>query len=98
MHALGGFRRYRLCMSIPIMRGSWIRKLTGRSLLRERRHRRALPLGECPRCGQLLEVSTDCWLDAERVMLEHESICEVSTIVDVIPSAPRSPRPVLRSA
>ena len=50
--------------------------MMGRSLLRARLHRRARPIGPCPRCGRSIEGSED-WIDAERVVADHARICEV---------------------
>jgi hypothetical protein len=80
------------------MRGSLINRLMGRSPLRERYRRRALPIGECPHCGRVLESSSASWLDAERVMTEHESTCEMGTVAEASPSVPRPNRSLLRPA
>jgi len=66
------------------MRGSWIRRVIGRSLLRERPHLRTRwIIGECPRCGRELEGSSDCWFDADRVITEHLQTCERDRPVQV---------------
>jgi hypothetical protein len=59
------------------MRVSWLRRFAGRGLLRQRLHHRVRPIGECPRCGGMLLVSTECWLDAERVVTEHLQHCRL---------------------
>jgi len=64
--------------------------------LRERYRRRALPIGECPHCGRVLESSSASWLDAERVMAQHESVCEAAEVVPDAPRVPRHARPMLR--
>ena len=78
------------------MRGSWIRRLIGRSLLRARQRVRPRPFGECPACGTTL-VSSDEWLDAERVVTEHLRICERDAAVRIVHPTQRS-RPMLRPA
>jgi len=35
------------------------------------------PIGDCPRCGQMLEGSTECWFDAESIVTEHLLTCPV---------------------
>ena len=76
--------------------GAWIRRLMGRSLLRERQHLRARPFGDCPDCGTTL-VSSDDWLDAERVVTEHLRTCEREGAVRMV-RPPHRPRPLLRPA
>lgn len=77
------------------MHRSWIRRVLGRSLLRERLPLRARPLGDCPRCGRTLLGATDDWLDAERIVTDHLLACELPAPVQH--EAVR-PRVVLRPA
>jgi hypothetical protein len=78
------------------MHASWIRRLIGRSLLRERQHMRERPFGACPSCGTTLVAAED-WLDAERVVTEHLLTCERSD-AGRLPRRQRLARPVLRPA
>ena len=78
------------------MHGSWIRRLVGRSLLRERQRVRERPFGACPSCGTTLVAAED-WLDAERVVTEHLLSCERRG-VGRIAERQRIARPVLRPA
>ena len=78
------------------MRRSWLRRILGRSLLRERLPLRARPLGECPRCGRTLLGPSEDWLDAERLVTDHLMLCEPAAEVREAPE--RRPRVVLRPA
>ena len=77
------------------MRRSWLRRMMGRSVLRERLPLRARPLGDCPRCGRTLLGATANWLDAERVVTDHLLGCELPAPVR---HEVARPRVVLRPA
>jgi hypothetical protein len=80
---------------LRIMRRTWLRRVMGRSLLRERLPLRARPLGECPRCGRTLLGSSEDWLDAENLVTDHLRACDRPAPVRE-PAA--RPRVVLRPA
>ena len=77
------------------MRQSWLRRVMGRSLLRDRLPLRARPLGECPRCGRTLLGPSEDWLDAENLVTDHLRACEIQATVH---EPPARPRVVLRPA
>ena len=70
--------------------------MMGRSLLRERLRLRARPLGECPRCGRTLLGPSEDWLDAERLVTDHLTVCEPAAAVREAPD--HRPRVALRPA
>jgi hypothetical protein len=72
-----------------MMRRTWLRRVMGRSLLRDRLPLRARPLGDCPRCGRTLLGPTEDWLDAENLVTDHLMVCEQETRVCVEPARPR---------
>lgn len=78
------------------MRDSWLRRLTGRSLLRGRPRPRARPIGTCARCGDVLLGPSDGWFDADRAVNEHAIACPVPTPAAEV--RPHVGRPVLRPA
>ena len=96
MPAFRGFRGTRLASDLIIMRRSWLRRLMGRSLLRERVPLRERPLGACPRCGRTLLGPSEDWLDAERLVTDHLMVCERAAARHEAPA--RRPRVVLRPA
>jgi hypothetical protein len=91
------FAGIRFAYDLRIMRRSWLRRILGRSLLRERLPLRARPLAECPRCGLTLLGASEDWLDAERLVTDHLMVCEpVATVHEEAPARRR--RVVLRPA